>query len=62
VLVDESIRHFDTVYRLWTSAFVQRTSLGVGVQRQLDAVVADLERTGLWSKSDGALCVFPRAS
>jgi arginyl-tRNA synthetase len=60
VLVDESIRHFDTVYRLLDVRLRPEDVAGESAYNdQLDAVVADLERTGLLVESDGALCVFP---
>ena len=60
VLVEESIRHFDAVYRLLDIRLQPEDVAGESAYNdQLDAVVADLERTGLLVESDGALCVFP---
>ena len=60
VLVDESIRHFDAVYRLLDVRLQPEDVAGESAYNdQLDAVVEDLERVGLLVESDGALCVFP---
>ncbi len=59
-LVNESIRHFDGVYRLLDIRLQPEDVAGESAYNdQLDAVVADLERAGLLVESDGALCVFP---
>jgi arginyl-tRNA synthetase len=60
VLVNESIRHFDGVYRLLDIRLQPEDVAGESAYNdQLDAVVADLEAAGLLVESDGALCVFP---
>lgn len=60
VLVNESIRHFDAVYRLLDIRLQPEDVAGESsFNDQLDSVVEDLERTGLLVESDGALCVFP---
>jgi arginyl-tRNA synthetase len=60
VLVDESIRHFDAVYRLLDVRLRTEDVAGESSYNdELDAVVADLERAGLLVESDGAMCVFP---
>jgi arginyl-tRNA synthetase len=60
VLVDESIRHFDAVYRLLDIRLQPEDVAGESSYNdQLDSVVEDLARAGLLVESDGALCVFP---
>ncbi|HEY8081770.1 MAG TPA: arginine--tRNA ligase [Acidimicrobiales bacterium] len=60
VLVDESSRYFDRVYRLLDVGLKPEDVVGESSYNHLlDAVVEDLDHAGLLVESDGALCVFP---
>jgi arginyl-tRNA synthetase len=60
VLVNESVRHFDAVYRLLDIRLQPADVAGESSYNdQLDSVIEDLERAGLLVESDGAFCVFP---
>jgi arginyl-tRNA synthetase len=60
LLVEESTRHFNAVYRrlgvLLTDADLKGES---SYNHDLTSVAAELEKDGLASVDDGALCVFP---
>jgi arginyl-tRNA synthetase len=59
-LVDESARHFQQVYQLLGVVLTDEDRYGESFYNpMLDDTVADLERKGLTTVSDGAVCVFP---
>jgi len=60
ILVDESVRYFDGVYRLLGVGLTPEDVVGESSYNpMLDDVVRDLERAGLLVESEGAQCVFP---
>jgi arginyl-tRNA synthetase len=60
VLVDESVHHFESVYRQLGVGLTTGDIVGESAYNDfLDAVVADLDAAGLLVESDGAQCVFP---
>jgi arginyl-tRNA synthetase len=60
VLVAESIRYFDSVYRALDVGMQEADVRGESFYNdQLDTVVTDLEAKGLIQYSGGAACVFP---
>jgi arginyl-tRNA synthetase len=60
VLLDESVGHFDAVYRLLDVGLRREDVFGESTYNaMLDGIVADLDAAGLLVESDGALCVFP---
>jgi arginyl-tRNA synthetase len=60
LLVDESRRHFDVVYRRLGVLLTDDDLAGESFYNdRLDDVAASLERDGLAVVDDGALCVFP---
>jgi arginyl-tRNA synthetase len=60
ILVAESLRYFDAVYRELGVLLEEADVVGESAYNdQLDDVVADLDAAGLLVDSQGALCVFP---
>jgi arginyl-tRNA synthetase len=60
ILVDESVRYFERVYRLLDVGLAPEDVVGESFYNPLlDAVLADLDAAGLLVESDGADCVFP---
>ncbi len=60
ILVDQSVRYFEEVYRKLDVELTSSEIYGESwYNDQLDAVVSDLDAAGLLEESDGALCVFP---
>jgi arginyl-tRNA synthetase len=60
ILVDESIAYFAEVYAKLDVTLTPADVVGESYYNaMLDDVVSDLEKKGLLTESDGALCVFP---
>ncbi|MEV4808762.1 arginine--tRNA ligase [Micromonospora avicenniae] len=63
LLVEQSARHFLTVYALLDVTLTERDFHGEsGYNDLLGPVVEDLDRLGLLRESEGAVCVFPPGS